>query len=101
LDHSVALLDLMEQTTRSPTMRLVDVTVLFAEVLRSQPNCVPVEPGQRHWDLFTRLCRAGGVKGNLVAQRVPAAAPAPPPGSSTCPGWRRDGAIHEAMAGRP
>ncbi len=38
----------------------------FAEVLRSQPNCVPVEPGQRHWDIFTGLCRTAGAKGNLV-----------------------------------
>ncbi|HEX6674317.1 MAG TPA: type II toxin-antitoxin system VapC family toxin [Actinomycetes bacterium] len=38
----------------------------FVEVLRGQPNCVPVAPGQRHWDIFTRLCLAASVKGNLV-----------------------------------
>jgi uncharacterized protein len=38
----------------------------FVEVLRGQPNCVPVAPGQRHWDIFTQLCLAAGVKGNLV-----------------------------------
>ena len=38
----------------------------FAGLVRSQPNHVPVEPGQRHWDIFTGLCRSAGVKGNLV-----------------------------------
>ena len=38
----------------------------FAEQLRDQPNCVRVEPGPRHWDLFRRLCLDAGVKGNLV-----------------------------------
>jgi hypothetical protein len=38
----------------------------FASEVRSQPNCVVVTPGPRHWEIFTRLCRAAGVKGNLV-----------------------------------
>jgi toxin-antitoxin system PIN domain toxin len=38
----------------------------FAELVRTQPNCVPVEPGQRHWDIFTGLCWTAGAKGNLV-----------------------------------
>jgi toxin-antitoxin system PIN domain toxin len=38
----------------------------FAELLRDQPNGVPVEPGQRHWGILTQLCRTAGVKGNLV-----------------------------------
>ena len=38
----------------------------FTELLRTQPNGVPVEPGRRHWDIFTGLCRTAGVKGNLV-----------------------------------
>jgi uncharacterized protein len=38
----------------------------FAELLRAQPNGVTVEPGRRHWDIFTGLCRTAGVKGNLV-----------------------------------
>jgi len=44
----------------------MDTGLTFAEGLRTQPNCVPVDPGQRHWDIFTRLCRTAGVKGNLV-----------------------------------
>lgn len=38
----------------------------FAEALRGHPNCVSVAPGQRHWSLFTDLCREARVKGNLV-----------------------------------
>ena len=40
--------------------------LVFAQQVRDQPNCVHVEPGPRHWDLFSRLCRETGVKGNLV-----------------------------------
>jgi hypothetical protein len=49
---------------RRPTP--LETALAFVEVLRAQPNCVPVAPGQRHWDLFTRLCLTAGVKGNLV-----------------------------------
>lgn len=38
----------------------------FATQLRSQPQSVLVSPGSRHWDIFTRLCRAVGAKGNLI-----------------------------------
>ena len=38
----------------------------FAERIRGQPNCVRVETGERHWDIFKRLCLEAGVKGNLV-----------------------------------
>ncbi|MFC5381352.1 TA system VapC family ribonuclease toxin [Aquipuribacter nitratireducens] len=34
--------------------------------LRALPTCVVVAPGPRHWDLFTRLCRDAGARGNLV-----------------------------------
>jgi hypothetical protein len=38
----------------------------FADAIRSRPNCVPVAPGARHWDIFGRLCKEATVKGNLV-----------------------------------
>jgi toxin-antitoxin system PIN domain toxin len=38
----------------------------FAEQLRDQPNCVVLQPGPRHWDIFRRLCMDSGVKGNVV-----------------------------------
>jgi toxin-antitoxin system PIN domain toxin len=44
----------------------METGLAFVQVLRTQPNCVPVEPGRRHWEIFTELCRSAEVKGNLV-----------------------------------
>jgi hypothetical protein len=49
---------------RQPTP--LATALAFAELLRAQPNCVPVLPGERHWEIFTGLCQRTGVKGNLV-----------------------------------
>ena len=38
----------------------------FAEALRAAPTTVPVAPGPRHWEIFSRLCRRPEVRGNLV-----------------------------------
>jgi len=38
----------------------------FVEALRAQPNCIAVSPGERHWSIFTRLCREGDARGNLI-----------------------------------
>lgn len=38
----------------------------FAEQVRNQPNCVPIQPGPRHWSIFERLCRESSAKGNIV-----------------------------------
>ncbi len=38
----------------------------FANQVRNQPNCIPLNPGERHWTIFSRLCQQAGVKGNLV-----------------------------------
>ncbi len=45
----------------------------FVTALREEPNAVPIAPGPRHWDIFVRLCRAAGVKGNLVPDAFNAA----------------------------
>jgi toxin-antitoxin system PIN domain toxin len=37
------------------------------ERLRTRPNFVPTEPGDRHWQIFVDLCADGAAKGNLVA----------------------------------
>jgi len=49
---------------KSPS-RLEDA-LRFADEVRSPANCVLITPGARHWDIFTRLCRAAEAKGNLV-----------------------------------
>jgi hypothetical protein len=38
----------------------------FTEVVRDQPHCVLIMPGDRHWDIFCRLCREAGARGGLV-----------------------------------
>ena len=38
----------------------------FAAEVRNQPHCVQIRPGARHWDIFEKLCRTAGIKGNLV-----------------------------------
>ena len=44
----------------------MDRALQFVEVIRGRPQCVPIAPGPRHWEIFTRLCRTTGVRGNLV-----------------------------------
>jgi toxin-antitoxin system PIN domain toxin len=44
----------------------VELALRFSEALRTAPNAVRLEPGDRHWDIFTRLCLESGVRGNLV-----------------------------------
>lgn len=43
------------------------------ENLQSQPNFLEVNPGDRHWKIFTDLCRRAEAKGNLVADAYLAA----------------------------
>ena len=45
----------------------------FATQLREQPNRVTIGPGQHHWEIFTRLCKTAGAKGNLIADAYLAA----------------------------
>jgi toxin-antitoxin system PIN domain toxin len=45
----------------------------FVRVVRNQPNCRSITCGERHWDIFTDLCRKADAKGNLVADAFLAA----------------------------
>ena len=45
----------------------------FVQQLRDRSNCVPLNPGPRHWGIFTQLCEATGSKGNLIADAYLAA----------------------------
>jgi len=45
--------------------RLSDV-MAFVSVLLAQPHCQVIQPGPRHWDIFTRLCQRAKATGNLV-----------------------------------
>lgn len=39
----------------------------FCEDLLNQPHCQVVEPGERHWDIFRRLCVASDTNGPRVS----------------------------------
>ena len=49
---------------REPTP--LEVALTFIGEVRDRPNCVHVMPGERHWEVFTRLCRDTDAKGNVV-----------------------------------
>lgn len=41
-------------------------TLAFCDMLLSQPNCMIIQPGERHWDIFKRLCIEADAHGNLI-----------------------------------
>jgi toxin-antitoxin system PIN domain toxin len=45
----------------------------FADQIRGLPNCLVVEPGERHWEIFADLCRRGNARGGLVTDAYLAA----------------------------
>ncbi len=51
----------------------LSATLAFAAEVRNRPNCVVVAPGERHWTIFTRLCRETEAKGNVIADAYLAA----------------------------
>ena len=44
----------------------LDTAMDFVGAIRRQPHCITVNPGPRHWEIFSRLCRDAEVSGNLV-----------------------------------
>lgn len=42
----------------------LEAALAFAEALLSRPNAVVVTPGLRHWEIFTRISRESGARGN-------------------------------------
>jgi toxin-antitoxin system PIN domain toxin len=44
----------------------LDEALRFCDALIDAPNCVLVQPRERHWAIFADLCREARVKGNLV-----------------------------------
>lgn len=49
----------------NPPSRM-EKALAFTQELRDQPNCTLINPGSHHWEIFSRLCRTAGIKGNLV-----------------------------------
>jgi uncharacterized protein len=87
LENAVAAPELLALTDSvlGGTLRVVTHPKVFAvptplnaalaqiESLRSSDGVARVAPGPRHWELFTRLCRQGDARGNLVADAQHAA----------------------------
>lgn len=44
----------------------IDEAVSFANDLRGHEHAIIVAPGNRHWEIFTRLIGEAGVRANLV-----------------------------------
>ncbi|MDI3421262.1 type II toxin-antitoxin system VapC family toxin [Streptomyces luteolus] len=44
----------------------VSTALEFVEALREAPASVPLREGERHWQIFERLCRKVGARGNLI-----------------------------------
>lgn len=44
----------------------LDVALRFAEALRGHAGAVALNPGVRHWKLFSELCDAIGARGNDI-----------------------------------
>jgi hypothetical protein len=49
-------------TPPTPTAEAVE----FVRAMRAQPNCVVVEPGPRHFEIFLDLCERARARGNLI-----------------------------------
>ncbi len=44
----------------------LDEVLRFCDILLDQPHSVIIEPGERHWQIFKRLCTEADARGNLV-----------------------------------
>jgi uncharacterized protein len=44
----------------------LDLALAFADAVRAAPAAVAISPGDQHWAIFERTCRAANARGNLV-----------------------------------
>ncbi|HEY7119014.1 MAG TPA: type II toxin-antitoxin system VapC family toxin [Tepidisphaeraceae bacterium] len=66
----LALAAVVRVTTNPAAYRIPDSTedaIGFCEDLLGQPHCQVVEPGERHWDIFRRLCIECDIRGPRVS----------------------------------
>ena len=43
----------------------LDEVIRFCDMLLAQPHCLVIQPGERHWEIFKRLCTKTDARGNL------------------------------------
>jgi toxin-antitoxin system PIN domain toxin len=63
----LALSALVRVTTNQRAYRVasrLEEAVAFCDFLLSQPHCQIVQPGERHWDIFKRLCLETNTRGS-------------------------------------
>ncbi len=46
----------------------LDTALEFIEAVRGSPATVPIAPGERHWGIFTDVCRLLDARGGGVAE---------------------------------
>lgn len=61
------------QTAVSQLNTPMDLALSFVETLVDQPGVIRLRPGERHWDIFTALCRLPTIAGKRVADAYHAA----------------------------
>lgn len=44
----------------------MDEVLRFCDILLGQSHCVVIQPDERHWQIFNRLCIEADDRGNLV-----------------------------------
>ena len=44
----------------------LDEVIRFCNILLAQSHCMIIQPAERHWEVFTRLCTDADARGNLV-----------------------------------
>ena len=65
----LALSAVVRVTTNPRSYRMpstIEEAFGFCEFLLGQPHCQIVEPGERHWDIFKRLCIGTDTRGSRV-----------------------------------
>ena len=45
----------------------LETALSFSTSLLEQPHCQVIQPGSRHWTIFTDVCQSARASGNLVA----------------------------------
>ena len=67
---SPLVLNAVVRVTTNPrsysTPSTIEQAFAFCENLRAQPHCQVVDPGERHWDIFKRLCLETDTRGPRV-----------------------------------
>jgi toxin-antitoxin system PIN domain toxin len=67
---SPVVLSAVVRVTTNPryyrTPSTLDEAFRFCAYVREQPHCHIVEPGERHWDIFKRLCTETNTRGPRV-----------------------------------